>query len=224
MRYRCNVLLNLDGGEHDDEPAELYAFADIVHIACGGHAGDAASIRRVAELCHRSGTRVGAHPSYVDRPGFGRRALDVEPALLTQQVAEQCALVAEATSVKPHGALYHAAHADPRVAEAVVRGVADALGQVTIVGLGGGELERAARTGGHPYLREAFADRGVDAAGKMIPRGEPGALITDPAEAAARVRAITLAGGVETLCCHSDTPNALTIVQAVRAALDRRDR
>ncbi|MBX3229526.1 MAG: LamB/YcsF family protein [Labilithrix sp.] len=213
------MLLNLDGGEHDDEPAELYALADIVHVACGGHAGDAASIRRVTELCRASGTRVGAHPSYVDREGFGRRALEVEPELLARQIEEQCRAVHDATSVKPHGALYHAAHADAAVADAVVKGIARALGPVAIVGLGGGELERAARAAGHPYLREAFADRGVRADGSMIPRGEPGALIVEPALAAERARAIVAAGGIETLCCHADTPSSLAIVRAVRAAL-----
>jgi len=222
MRYRCNVLLNLDGGEYDDEPAELYVLAHVVHIACGGHAGDAASIRRVSDLCRRANTRIGAHPSYVDRDSFGRRALTVEPSLLTAQIEQQCAMMPGATSVKPHGALYHAAHAQPDVADAVVQGITRALGAVPIVGLGGGELERAARAAGHPYLREAFADRGVRADGSMIPRGDPGALVTDPTLAAERTRAIIAAGNIETLCCHADTPDALAIVRAVRAALDSR--
>lgn len=212
------VLLNLDGGEHDDESEELYSLADLVHIACGGHAGDAKSIARVVASCRRSGTRIGAHPSYVDREGFGRRALDVEPARLATQIEEQCRAIAGAESVKPHGALYHAAHASSDVARAVVSAVGKALGRVAIVGLAGGELERAAREAGHDYWREAFADRGVRD-GKLIPRGEPGALITSPREAAERARELTLAGGVDTLCCHADTPSSLAIVRAVREAL-----
>jgi UPF0271 protein len=212
------VLLNLDGGEHDDEAEELYALADVVHIACGGHAGDAASIARVSAACRRAGTRIGAHPSYVDREGFGRRALDVEPAVLEQQLVAQLGAIPEAASVKPHGALYHAAHAHAGVARAVVNAVGATLGQVPIVGLAGGELERAARAAGHPYWREAFADRGVRD-GKLIPRGEPGALITDPAAAAERARALVAEGGADTLCCHADTPSSLAIVRAVRAAL-----
>jgi UPF0271 protein len=84
-------VLNLDGGEHDDEPEELYALADVVHIACGGHAGDEVSMDRVARACVRAGTRFGAHPSYDDREGFGRRARVVAPDVLAASVAEQCA-------------------------------------------------------------------------------------------------------------------------------------
>jgi len=91
MTSKTGVLLNLDGGEHDDEPVELYALADVVHVACGGHAGDAASMRRVIEACLAAGTRVGAHPSYVDRAGFGRRAMMVPPAELATALASQCA-------------------------------------------------------------------------------------------------------------------------------------
>lgn len=215
---RATLLLNLDGGEHADEPEELYALADVLHIACGGHAGDAASIAHVVAVCRRVGTRIGAHPSYVDREGFGRRALDVEPSRLAAQLEEQCRAVPGAASVKPHGALYHAAHASKEVADAVVRATESALGRVAIVGLAGGELEKAARAAGHAYWREAFADRGVRD-GRLIPRGEPGALITDPALAAARAEELMLAGGVETLCCHADTPSSLEIVRAVRGVL-----
>ena len=218
MRYGCNVRLNLDGGEHADEAEELYALADVVHIACGGHAGDATSIERVIASCRRAGARIGAHPSYVDREGFGRRALEVEPSLLAAQLETQCRAIPQAESVKPHGALYHAAHASADVAEAIVRAVRNALGRVVIIGLAGGELERAARAAGHDYWREAFADRGVRE-GNLIPRGEPGALITDPAEAAARTRELVAAGAIETVCCHADTPASLAIVRAVRAAL-----
>jgi UPF0271 protein len=221
-------LLNVDGGELDAEPAELYALADIVHIACGGHAGDEASMARVMAACTSSGTRIGAHPSYVDREGFGRRALDVAPDLLVEQIAEQCSLLLRTakgqciiTSAKPHGALYHAAHADPAIARAVVDGIARALGpRVAIVGLAGGALEHAAKSAGHEYLREAFADRGVRADGSLVPRGEPGALLEDPKAAADRARSLSKSGAVDTLCIHADTPSALEIARAVRKALD----
>lgn len=221
------VLLNLDGGEHDDEPAELYALADIVHVACGGHAGDVASMTRVVRACIESGTRVGAHPSYVDHEGFGRRARVVPEDVLRGQIAEQCAalravtesLGVAVTSAKPHGALYHAAHADVAVARACVDGIARALGDVDIVGLAGGHLEAEARRRGHRYLREAFADRGVRPDGSLVPRGEPGALIEDPVVAAERARDLSKSGAAETLCVHADTPSALVIARAVRGAL-----
>jgi UPF0271 protein len=221
------ILLNLDGGERDDEPVELYALADVVHVACGGHAGDEASMHRVVEACLGNGARIGAHPSYVDREGFGRRALVVEPALLEAQVEEQCAalrrvaerLGASVTSAKPHGALYHAGHADRAVAHACVKAIGRALGPIPIVGLAGGALEAEARAAGHPYLREAFADRGVRPDGTLVPRGEPGAILDDPAAAAARARALRASGSAETLCVHADTPAALAIARAVKAVL-----
>jgi UPF0271 protein len=222
------ILLNLDGGEHEDEPEELYALADIVNVACGGHAGDEASMGRVVAACLRAGTHVGAHPSYVDREGFGRRPCIVPPAVLASQIAAQCTALAEVarargvtvTSAKPHGALYHAAHADPAVARACVEGIGRALGHVPILGLAGGALEAEAKRAGHELLREAFADRGVRADGALIPRGEPGAILADPRVAAERARDLVKSGTADTLCVHADTPTALTIARAVRAALD----
>lgn len=223
----ARILLNLDGGEHDDEPEELYALADVVHVACGGHAGDEASMARVIAACHRSGTAVGAHPSYVDREGFGRRAQNVAPDVLAPQLEAQCAAlrtVAERqgvkiSSAKPHGALYHAAHADPATARACVEAIGRALGPVPIVGLAGGALEAESRRAGHPYQREAFADRGVRADGSLVPRGQPGAILDDPAQAAARARGLRESGAADTLCVHADTPAALVIARAVKEAL-----
>jgi UPF0271 protein len=222
------LLLNLDGGEHADEAEELYVLADVVHVACGGHAGDERSMRRVIHACVAADTAVGAHPSYVDREGFGRRALVVASETLADQIAAQCALLrsvaesqgARVTSAKPHGALYHVAHTDEVTARACVDGIGRALGHVSIVGLAGGALERAAERGGHPYLREAFADRGTRTDGTLIPRGEPGAVLTEPRAAADTARALAKSGSVETLCIHADTPSALAIARAVRAALD----
>jgi len=223
-------LLNVDGGEFETEPDELYRLADVVHVACGGHAGDDASMVRVTRACVNAGTRVGAHPSYEDREGFGRRARQVAPEALTASVAAQCArLQAIATKVgtkvasaKLHGALYHAAHADEVTATACVTGVVEALGPVFIVGPAGGALERAARAAGAPFQREAFADRGVRSDGSLIPRDKPGALIEDPRAAAARAGELASQGDVETLCVHGDTPGAVLIARAVRDALGPR--
>src|SRR5258705_790450 len=83
------ALMNLDAGEHDDEPEELWALFDVLNIACGGHAGDAASMDRVVRWCVAAGRTIGAHPSYPDRPGFGRRTLAIQPPALEAAVARQ---------------------------------------------------------------------------------------------------------------------------------------
>ena len=220
--------LNVDGGELDDEPLELYALADVIHVACGGHAGDDASMERVTRACAAVGTRVGAHPSYEDREGFGRRPLVVVPDALAASIAAQCSrLLAIAhgagvslASMKPHGALYHAAHGDDAAARACVEGAVRALGtSIAIVGPAGGALERAARAAGVAFEREAFADRGVRSDGTLVPRGEPGALVVDPAVASARAAELAARGDVDTLCIHGDTPGAVVIARAVRAVL-----
>lgn len=220
-------VLNVDGGESDDEPTELYALADVVHVACGGHAGDDTSMDRVARACASVRTRVGAHPSYEDREGFGRRARQIAPDVLADSVAAQCTRLAAVAaragvtlaSVKLHGALYHAAHADDASARACVEGALRALGTIAIVGPAGGALERAALAAGAPFQREAFADRGTRADGSLIPRGETGALVVDPAIAAARARELAARADVDTICIHGDTPDAVTIARAVRQAL-----
>jgi UPF0271 protein len=221
--------LNIDAGELEGEPEELYALADIVNVACGGHAGDEASMTRVLAACANHGTRAGAHPSYVDREGFGRRAQEVAPHVLRAQVSEQCeALLGRAEAlgvavgfVKPHGALYHAADASAELARAVVGGAVEVLGyDVTCIGPAAGALAQAAEAAGIAYAREGFADRGVDARGKLLPRGTPGALVTDPIAAAARAVELASSGVVETICVHGDSPGAVAIARAVRGALE----
>jgi UPF0271 protein len=222
-------LLNIDLGELPGEDEQLYALAHVANIACGGHAGDEDSIRHALEHCTRHGTRAGAHPSYVDREGFGRRALDVTPEVLRAQVAGQCTrLAAQARAqgvplefAKPHGALYHSANRVPGLARAVVSAVREVLGpHVIVIGPGSGALSEAAREAGLAYAREGFADRGTLPDGALIPRGQPGAVITDPH--VARENAVRLARGgtIDTLCVHGDTPGAVAVAREVRAALD----
>ena len=216
-------FLNIDAGELPDEPAELYALAHVVNVACGGHAGDDASMRRVVAFCNQSGTAVGAHPSYPDREGFGRRAMAMTPDALAASVEAQCAALRRATSdvryVKLHGALYHAANADPVVARAALVAATRALGAPTVLGPPAGALADVARELGLAYAREGFADRAVRADGSLVPRGEPGAMIDDPAAAAARARELAESGAVDTICVHGDGASALAVARAVRAAL-----
>jgi UPF0271 protein len=223
------ALLNVDLGERDGEPEELWRLAGVVNVACGGHAGDEASIDRAIALALRGGARICAHPSFVDRAGFGRALLDVAPDVLAAQVEAQCRVVAararragaQVWGVKPHGALYHAAARHPAIADAVVRGALAALEAPAWIGPPRGELAGRARAAGAPYLREGFADRGYRADGDLVPRGEPGALLIEPAAAAALALPLARAGACETICVHSDTDGAVEILRAVRAEPER---
>ena len=228
MLSATKPFLNIDAGEHDDEPKDLYLLAHAVSIACGGHAGDELSMRRVLLACARAGTRAGAHPSYEDRDGFGRRDVAIEPATLEKSVRAQCeklATVARAcgvtvSHVKAHGALYHSANREPRIARAFVAGARAALGSPLVLGPVAGELRRAAEEAGLSFAREGFADRAMRADGSLVPRGEPGAVITDPGAARAQARRLAAAGVFDTLCVHGDTTGAVAIARAVRDELD----
>lgn len=218
--------LDIDVGELADEPEALYEAADLVNIACGGHAGDDASMTLALQAARRWNARIAAHPSYPDRAGFGRVEIRIEPKDLRESVRSQCAALAaiartEGLTVewlKPHGALYHRADADPEIAAAVLEGAIAALGRVGVVGPANGELQRGARARDLPYLREGFADRGIGEDGRLIPRGRPGAVLTDPTLAAAQAR--SLLGTVDVLCVHGDQPAAVAVARAVRAALE----
>lgn len=238
------IDLNADLGETvagvptaDDEA--LFAVVSSANVACGGHAGDAASMREATRRAERFGVAVGAHPSYADAANFGRVRHDPAPAQLRAEVATQLrALVdagAEVRYVKPHGALYHAVTVDAGQADAVAAAVADLAGLVgralPILGLAG-EIERAARAAGLPFVREAFLDRGYTREGGLVPRTDPGALLRDPAVVADRAVVLARDGVVEavdgtvietravSLCVHGDTPEAVAMARAVRAALD----
>ena len=226
------VTLNVDLGEMEGEPEELYRLATVVNIACGGHAGDDASMARAIDLALAFGAEVAAHPSYPDREGFGRKTMRIEARDLAEAIAAQCAALQRiATSrkapqiraVKLHGALYHDASKDPAIAQAVMEGAARGLGigfeEVVWIGPSRGEVWSRAKARGLAYVREGFADRGLLPDGSLMPRGRPGALIEDPDRAAEQAISLARSGAVDTLCVHSDTPGAVTIARAVRRAL-----
>ena len=230
---RLAVDLNIDLGELEGEPEELYALATVVNVACGGHAGDAASMARAAALAAARGARVAAHPSYPDRARFGRERLDIGGDALRESVRVQCAALRAAAgaaglrveALKLHGALYHDAAGDPARAEAALEGAIEGLGGElrAVVGPPWGEaLAAAARARGLAYAREGFADRVYDAEGRLAPRSAPGALLVDPAACAAQAARLAAAGGCETVCVHGDSPGAPAIARAVREALAAR--
>lgn len=234
------IELNADIGEGCDDGA-LMPYLSRVSIACGGHTGDAASMTAALRLAAEHGAKIGAHPSYPDRNGFGRRVLAASVEDIAAWVAQQTeALAARAAQlglrlahVKPHGALYNVAAQDRSVAQAIVQAVAAFDPGLALVGLAGSQLVAAGRAAGLIVLNEAFADRRYQSNGRLVSRETEGALVTDPDAAAQQARALALGMPVtaldgtslriraETLCLHSDTPHALNIARAVHAALNR---
>lgn len=224
------VDLNLDLGELPDESEEFYSLATVVNVACGGHAGDAASMRRAIDLAKDAGVRVVAHPSYADREGFGRRARFSDPAttrdVVEAQLARLRAIADEAgvavLGVKPHGALYHDVSNDLELAVAVLDASRAALpGLVSVVGTANTTFEELARSRGYAFEREGFADRRYDALLTLVPRTRPDALLEDAPSCVAQALMLARVGKFDTLCMHGDSPNALEHVRAVRAALER---
>jgi UPF0271 protein len=220
------VTLNVDLGELAGEPDELYELASMVNVACGGHAGDAASMTHAVKTAKASRAMIAAHPSYPDREGFGRVSRHtVGPALDTALAAQLGALSEVASregaivvATKPHGALYHDADRDPTLAAALVEASVRVFPRAVIVGPSGGELERAASVRGLETWREGFADRAYAPDGRLVPRANAGALLTDPERCAEQAVALARSGRFETLCLHGDTPGALANARRVRAA------
>jgi UPF0271 protein len=222
------IDLNADVGEGPGEEP-LYALISSANIACGGHAGDPASMRRSVELALHHGVAIGAHPSYPDRTGFGRVSIVMSPGALSHAIAEQIASltrVAEATGgavvhVKPHGALYNDAATKPAVADAIATGVGSVSMSLVLVGLARSAAIDAWERRGFATVAEGFADRAYGANGLLIPRSNAGALITDPLAAASQAVRLAQEGICETICVHGDTPGALEIARAVRSGLER---
>ena len=238
------IDLNSDLGESfgawrmgDDEAMlELVSSAS---IACGFHAGDASVMLASCATAARNGVSVGAHVSYRDLAGFGRRAMDVPSRGLYADVLYQLAALdgiarvagTRVAYVKPHGALYNRIVSDEEQADAVAHAVADFDPALPMLGLAGSSISRRARERGLSFVREAFVDRGYLADGSLVPRGRPGDLLSDVAAIAARAvelvveRRVTAADGtvidveVDSLCVHGDTPGAVGMARAVRSAL-----
>lgn len=232
------IELNADIGEGCDDAA-LMPYLDRVSIACGGHAGDAESMDRALRLAAEFGVAAGAHPGYPDRARFGRQALVASTSDIRVWVTQQTEILAEIASrqggrlahVKPHGALYNVAARDALVAQAIADAVATFDPALVLVGLSGSRLVEAGRAAGLNVLGEAFADRRYRSAESLVSRETEGAVILDAAMAAAQAVSLARGEGVrsldggwlqvkaDTLCLHSDTPNAINIARAVHAAL-----
>lgn len=228
----AGIDLNADVGESAGavtvgDDAAVVPLVTSVNVACGGHAGDDAVMRRTLRLARTHGVAAGAHPAYPDREGFGRRELGLPPAAIHDAVVAQVTRLARVAAaegvplrhVKPHGALYNRAAREPAVADAIARAVAAVDPALRLVGLAGSALVEAARAHGLAPLREGFCDRRYGADGLLVPRSEPGACLDDPAAAADQALALATRGDVDTLCVHGDGPSAVPILRAVRTRL-----
>jgi UPF0271 protein len=231
------VDLNSDLGEgfgiwtlgDDDALLEIVTSAN---VACGFHAGDPSTMRRVCARAADLGVRVGAQVSYRDLAGFGRRRIDVDPATLTDELRYQIGALSAfgpISYVKPHGALYNTAAVEPGHASAVVA-AAEAHG-LPVLCQPGSVLAGLAASSGLRVVGEGFVDRGYLADGRLVPRGTDGAVLTDIAAVTERAVRMAVDGEVvavdgtvltlpfESLCVHGDTPGAVAMAAAVRSAL-----
>lgn len=238
------IDLNSDLGEGfgpwsmgDDEA--MLCIVTSANIACGGHAGDTETMFRTLTTAAANGVAVGAHPGYNDHPGFGRRiipmATDEIGRMVGAQIGALQALAAmvpvEVQYVKPHGALGNLAARDIDVARAIVDAVHRISADLAILAISGTQLEVAARDHGVAVFSEIFADRGYQPNGQLVPRGEPGAMIHDAAEATDRLLAfletglMPVVGGDpiplegQSICVHGDSPGAVEMAQQIRTRL-----
>lgn len=241
-----SVDLNADLGEIPGREGAALDDSLIRHItsanvACGGHAGDDASMERVCRAAINAGVAIGAQVSYVDREGFGRRRLAIGPDQLERDLRQQVRALSDASAaaggvvsyLKPHGALYHAAVNDSEIA-AVLLTVAQGY-SLPVLTLPIGHLCEMAHSMAWPVFAEAFADRGYDASGQLLPRDMPGAVIHDPFVVEARIEhwgrtgsiALRDSAGERPLllepaswCVHGDTPGAVDLARRIRATLE----
>jgi len=222
------------------DDAALLEIVTSANVACGFHAGDPATIDRTVRAAVERGVAVGAQVSYPDLVGFGRREIDVPPGDLTADVLYQLgALEAFARAagsrvryVKPHGALYNRIVRDPVQAAAVAEAIRRYDPALPLLTLPGSAAAAAAAEAGIEAVGEGFADRAYTGDGRLVSRREPGAVLDDPGRVAARAarmategRVGTVDGGevaveVRSLCVHGDTPGAVELARAVRAALE----
>jgi 5-oxoprolinase (ATP-hydrolysing) subunit A len=238
------IDLNSDLGEGfgiwrlgDDDA--LLKVVTSANVACGFHAGDPDILRRVCGQAAELGVVIGAQVGYHDLAGFGRRAIDVDPRTLTNDVIYQIAALdgfarvagTRVRYVKPHGALYNTAVHDEVQAAAVVEAIRLYDASLPVMGLPGSALLTLAGEAGLGTVTEAFADRGYTPEGTLVPRSVPGALLHDPREVAERMVRMATTGLVEaqdgtditivadSVCVHGDSPGAVVMAVAVRQAL-----
>ena len=238
------IDLNCDLGESFGAYTNLMQMDSLIlphitsaNIACGFHAGDPVVIKKTVELAVKNGVALGAHPGLPDLQGFGRRNMKITPeeaeSLVIYQVGALQAFAhsagTELNHVKPHGALYNMAATDFELAKAIARGIKKCSSDLIFVCLYGSCMVQAAEDENIKYACEVFADRAYQENGLLVPRSQPGAVITDETEAIARsikmvteskVTSITgkeISVQADTICVHGDNPKAVEFVKSIHA-------
>ncbi|MBU6398317.1 MAG: LamB/YcsF family protein, partial [Rhodospirillales bacterium] len=236
-----SVDLNSDLGEsygawNMGDDAAMLGIVSSANVACGFHAGDPAGILKTVRMAAENNVVIGAHVSYPDRAGFGRRNMDVTSEELIGDVIYQIGAlqgIAKAAGtrvcyVKPHGALYNQIAHDERQALAVIQAIQMLDPTLALMGLAGTKVLALARAEGLAVVAEVFADRGYTKDGLLVPRHEPGAVLHDPEDVAkrmlnfARTGSITAHDGTDirieaqSICVHGDSPGAVAMAKAIR--------
>ena len=239
------VDLNADMGEgfgpwKMGDDAALLGIVTSANIACGFHAGDWDTMAATMRAAHEKGVGIGAHPGFPDLQGFGRRQMTMPRESVARLVQYQLgAAQAMARSVggrvrhlKLHGALSNMAQGDGDLARAAYAAALEVQEDIVLMVLSATPMEEAARALGAPYAAEIFADRGYAEDATLVPRGQPGAMITDPDEAADRISAMLEEGAIitakgtrieariDTICLHGDEPSAVAAARTLRARLE----
>lgn len=235
------IDLNADLGEGCGGDAALMSVITSCNIACGGHAGDAISMREALQLAKANGVAAGAHPSFPDRENFGRtrselRGAELERSLIAQVEALRdiaSDLSVSLTHLKPHGALYNMAAEDAGLAQSIVSVLERSLPGAKLFGPPASELENAAEKRGIAFTSEGFADRAYEANGQLRDRAKTGAVIHDAEKQATQAlqiatqRTVNSYDGdlislpVTTICVHGDTPESVSAARKIKAALER---
>ncbi len=235
------IDLNSDLGEQADATLDegIMPYISSCNIACGGHAGDAASVRRTIDLAVKNNVAIGAHPGFPDRENFGRVIMEIDPDELAESIKEQVSLVKriaeeagkEMHHVKPHGALYNLASVDPDTSRLIINTLLEIDPNIRLYGLSHSETEREAKEAKIDFVGEAFADRKYELNKTLRNRKFDDAMIHQENEVLSQVENITFHQRVfndetaldihaETICLHSDTEGAVNLAKAIREHLE----
>lgn len=242
MNKMIKVDFNSDLGESFGNykiglDSEILHQVTSANVACGFHAGDASIMAQTVQLALDKGVAIGAHPGFPDLQGFGRRKIEMNTSDITDIVAYQVGALSAFTPdhklhhVKAHGALYNMAAKDRLIADAVITGIKLVDPQTIVYGLANSELIKAAQDANMKFAQEVFADRNYQSDGSLVPRSQPNAVISNPAEAAQRAlemvenkSVVSVTGevvplAVDSICVHGDNHSAVDLAIEIKKLL-----